>query len=170
MTTPRHSRDIGRAAAFAAAVALATLTLAGCQSARPGKAAVARGPVIQAPAAACADFTSTIYFESESARVTPQADQLLAAAARRARGCDVTGVKVFGLADAAGAPGANLLLSRQRADAVTRVLHRRGFTTVAFQEDAAGAAGAETPGGQARPLRRRAVVEFHLAPPRPPRR
>ncbi|MGI9169218.1 MAG: OmpA family protein [Caulobacteraceae bacterium] len=150
----------GLSLAFMFALALA----GGCQSPRPP--AVARGSVIRAPAR-CGDFTVAIYFESQSAAVTPQAAQLLAAAAQRARGCDVTGINVVGLADAVGAPSANLALSRARANAVTLALHRRGLTTVAFQVAAAGAAGAETREGRARLLRRRADVQFHLAP-RPP--
>ncbi len=143
-----------------AAAAVAALT-AGCQSMH--RARVARGPVIQAPAA-CGDFQVSIYFESQSAAVTSQADQLIAAAARRARGCDVTGINVVGLADAVGAADANLALSKARAEAVTRAMRRHGFTAVAFQIAAAGDVGAQTPGGQARPLRRRADVQFHLAP------
>ena len=165
MLTPNPSRD-ARSAAILWLLA-GVLAVAGCQSARrPG---LARRPVIQAPQA-CADFTVSIYFESQSARITPQAEQLIAAAARRARGCDVTGVNVVGLADSPGDPNANLILSKERAGAVTRALHRRGFTQVAFQVAAAGAVGAETPAGQARPLRRRADAQFHLAPTQAPHR
>jgi len=146
-------------------VCVALAVVAGCQSAR--KPAASRGPVIVRPAA-CADFTVSIYFESTSAAITPQAERLLTAAATRAKGCSVTGVNVVGLADAPGSADANLALSRRRADAVTRALLRRGFTTVAFQVAAKGDVGAQTGAGQDRPLRRRADVQFHLAPPTPP--
>jgi outer membrane protein OmpA-like peptidoglycan-associated protein len=132
----------------------------GCQSAHKP---MARGPVIQAPSA-CADFIVSIYFESYSAAITPQARQVIAAAAQRTRGCDVTGVHVTGLADTPGGPDANLALSKHRADAVTLAFHRQGIDNVEFQVAAAGDAGAQTPAGQARPLRRRADVQFHLAP------
>ena len=167
MTTPTQPREAWRAASLALAAVGVLAMAAGCQSAH--RARVARGPVIQAPAA-CGDFTVAIYFESQSAAITPQANQLIGAATRRTRGCEVTGVKVIGLADAPGSPDANLTLSKERAGAVTRTLRRRGFTTVAFQVAAAGDVGAQTPAGQARPLRRRADVEFHLAPPTPPTR
>jgi outer membrane protein OmpA-like peptidoglycan-associated protein len=75
----------------------------------------------------------------------------------------VTGIVVVGLADAPGSPDANLELSKRRASAVTSELARRGFTNVEFREAAVGAAGASTPAGADRPLRRRADVSIHLA-------
>lgn len=136
--------------------------LAGCHT--PAKP-VSSVSVIAAPAA-CADFTVSIYFESYSAAITGPANRLIDAAVKRTRGCDVTGVRVTGLADAPGAPAANLILSRQRADAVSAALHRRGIDKVAFLVAAAGDVGAETAAGQARPLRRRADVQFDLVAPR----
>jgi len=160
-----HPLEIRRATRLAVAACAVLAIAAGCQSGR--KPAVARGPVIVRPAA-CGDFTVSIYFESRSAAITPQATRLISAAANRARGCSVTGVNVVGLADAPGGADANLALSKQRADSVTRALLRAGFTTVAFQVAARGDAGAQTQTGQERPLRRRADVQFHLAPPTPP--
>ncbi len=165
MDTLTHRPRKWRAASLALASASLGAVVAGCQSIhRPMAAPTVRGPVIQSPLA-CADFTVSLYFESESSTVTPQAAQLLSAAQRRAKGCNVTGINVVGLADAPGAAGVNLALSKRRADAVTRALHRVGFTTVAFQVAARGDAGAETGAGQERPLRRRADVQFHLAAP-----
>lgn len=158
----RRLQRVRRIAGLTVAACAVLAMVAGCQSAR--KPAVARGPVIVRPAV-CGDFTASIYFESRSAVITPQATRSLAAAASRARGCSVIGVNVLGLADAPGSADANLALSRQRADAVTRALLRAGFTTVAFQVAAKGDAGAQTRTGQERPLRRRADVQFHLAPP-----
>src|SRR5471030_2659910 len=94
MATLRHPRGTRRAAFLMAAVG-ALAVVVGCQSVR--KPAV-HGPVIQA-ASACADFTVSIYFESFSAAITPQARQVIAAATQRTRGCDVTGVHVTGLAE-----------------------------------------------------------------------
>ncbi|HZK98982.1 MAG TPA: OmpA family protein [Caulobacteraceae bacterium] len=122
-----------------------------------------QGPIVQA-VSNCADFTVPIYFEPGSAVVTREASQLIAAAHGHTDGCDVTGINVTGLADAPGSADENLGLSKRRARAVTRALSRRGFTGLEFHEHAAGDAGAETRSGQARPLRRRAVVEFHVAP------
>lgn len=141
----------------AMAVTLAAAAIGGCQN-KPARAA---RPLIQAPPD-CVDINFPIYFEPRSAAITREAGQLFGLAGERSRGCDVTGIVVIGLADARGAAGANLELSKRRADAVTRELHRRGFTTVEFREKAIGVAGAETQGGDARPLRRRVDVSIHL--------
>ncbi|HEY1448384.1 MAG TPA: OmpA family protein, partial [Caulobacteraceae bacterium] len=135
-----------------------TLAICGCQEPRKTPA----GPLIVAPSH-CADINFPIYFEPRSSAVTQEADQLVAAARDQARGCAVTGIVVVGLADAPGSPDANLELSKRRASAVTSELARRGFTNVEFREAAVGAAGASTPAGADRPLRRRADVSIHLA-------
>jgi outer membrane protein OmpA-like peptidoglycan-associated protein len=140
-----------------AAVLALSAALGGCQNERRAAAA----PLIQAPPD-CVDINFPIYFEPRSAAITREAGQLITIAGTRSRGCDVTGIVVVGLADVHGAPGANLELSRRRADAVTHALHRSGFTTVQFRESAVGVAGAETAAGDARPLRRRVEVSIHL--------
>ena len=144
------------AAALAGALALAA-AIGGCQNKPPAASAT----LILAPPD-CVDINFPIYFEPRSAGVTSEAAKLIAIAGQRARGCDVTGITVVGLADARGAPDANLELSRRRAAAVTRELRRRGFTTVEFREKAMGLAGAATAAGDARPLRRRVDVSIHL--------
>ena len=150
--------------AAAASCALVAAALVGCQTARPP---AAKGPLIQS-AMACSDFTQTIYFEAGVASVTRPAERLLDLAAARAKGCMVTGVGIVGLADAPGDSASNLALSERRADAVKAVLHRHGFDKVEITTAAAGDTGAQTSTGQAKPVRRRAVVTFHLTPP-PPR-
>ena len=137
--------------------------LSACQGDKP-PAQKAKGPLIQS-AFRCADFSQTIYFEARQSTVTPQADRLISLAAAHTKACRVTGVSVVGLADAPGGPDANLLLSQKRADAVRAELHRKGFDQVEIQTTAQGDAGAQTASGQARPVRRRAVITFHLAPP-----
>jgi len=144
-------------AAAAATVAAATL-MSGCQSFR-----AAKGPVVQAPPV-CADFTVSIYFVSDSAVITHEADALITSAAARARRCTASAVEVIGLADAPGDPQANLELSKKRADAVTGELAARGFKGAPIRVAAAGDAGAQTVAGQDKPLRRRVDVIFHLAP------
>jgi outer membrane protein OmpA-like peptidoglycan-associated protein len=134
------------------------LALAGCQTERPP------APVI-APPPSCHDIDFSIYFEPGSAGITREAAQLISSARDRAQGCRVTGIVVVGLADAKGARGANLELSKARADSVSRFLAASGFSNVEFREGAAGAAGAATPAGAQKPLRRRADVAIHLAPP-----
>lgn len=130
---------------------------AACQHTTPP----ARATLIKVPVT-CADFTFPIYFEPGSAAVTKEASQLFAAAQDRARACDVTGIVVVGLADAPGDVGANLALSKRRADAVALALHRRGYNAVEFRVSAAGDLGAVTQGGDTKPLRRRADVSVHL--------
>lgn len=137
-----------------------TLTISGCQTPRAHYA----GPLIQTPAN-CTDIRFPIYFESGSAQVTREAERLVADAHDRARGCQVAGIVVVGLADAPGAPDANFDLSARRANAVTGALRRHGFTDAEFRESAGGAEGASTASGAEHPLRRRADVSIHLASP-----
>lgn len=112
----------------------------------------------------CQDVTVSIYFQRDSAVVTREARAVLKGVGDRARGCALGRVEVTGLADAAGDPDANLALSRRRADAVRAAVERLGFVTVDFQLGAVGERGAVTSSGDARPLRRRADVTFHLKP------
>jgi peptidoglycan-associated lipoprotein len=78
---------------------------------------------------ACEDFAVQIYFESQSAKLTSEARSVLKGAEAMATGCKVASVRVVGLADAVGAPDANLALSKQRADTVTRALARWASAT-----------------------------------------
>ena len=117
---------------------------------------------IVATAPSCEDFSVEIYFESQSAKLTNEARSVLKGADDLANGCKVASVRVIGLADSVGAPDANLTLSKQRADAVTRALGRLGLSNVEFDVGAAGDAGATNSAGEARPLRRRADIRFDL--------
>ena len=100
----------------------------------------------------CVDQTVQIYFEPDSAEVTKEGRAVLNLAASDSKACKVSGVDVLGLADAAGAPGANLELSKRRAQAVTAAL------------TAAGSADAMNAKGDAKLLRRRTDVVLHLSP------
>jgi outer membrane protein OmpA-like peptidoglycan-associated protein len=153
-------RALGGATLRAAIIgwAAAAAALSGCAS-----SSSSRGPLVETPPA-CIDFDISIYFEAGSARLTREAADLLRVAATRSKGCSVSMVDVIGLADTPGDPDANLQLSKQRANAVTRALARQGFRIVSFDVAAAGDAGAQTPLGQSRPLRRRADVRFHVTP------
>ena len=150
----------GGAKAYAAVVAAIAVSavLSGCVS-----KSSSRGPLVETPTP-CIDFDVSIYFEAGSARLTREAVDLISLAATRSKACRVSMVDVIGLADAPGDPAANLQLSKLRANAVTRALARRGFKIVSFDVAAAGDAGAQTPQGEARPLRRRADVRFHVTP------
>jgi outer membrane protein OmpA-like peptidoglycan-associated protein len=134
--------------------------LAGCATGPTTRHA----PLIATPTS-CADIHFPVYFEERSASVTPEAERLIVDAQRRATGCTVTRIDVLGLADAPGGPVANMELSQDRAAAVAEALGRHGFPKALVQQAAVGEAGALAPSGAARPLRRRANVTIHLAPP-----
>ena len=126
---------------------VSALTLAGC--ATPSRVAQTN---------LCEDLKVSIYFDAWSSRITRDARQVLAEAAEMRTTCALGVVDVVGLADSVGDPQANLVLSQQRAKAVTQALGGLGFGNVRI--DAAGAAGAETQAGELRPLRRRADLVF----------
>lgn len=114
----------------------------------------------------CPPATFQVYFEADSSELTNEGLAVISAAAANARSCRIEGVRVVGLADAAGSPQANLVLSQARASAVSRALAANGLPAARFDEAAVGQAGAVTPDGAARPLRRRVDVTLDLAPPR----
>jgi outer membrane protein OmpA-like peptidoglycan-associated protein len=113
----------------------------------------------------CQDLTVSIYFKRDSAVVTREAQAVLKGAGDMTRGCVLGQVDVTGLADAVGDPDANLALSKKRADAVRNAVARLGFSAVNFSVGAVGEQGAVTAAGDARPLRRRTDVTFHLSRP-----
>lgn len=138
------------------AAALTGGLLAGCST-------ITRDQIVKAPAS-CEDMTVQIYFEPDSAEVTKEGEAVLRTAAAAARNCKVDRVRVLGLADAAGAPAANLELSKRRAAAVTAALAATGLPAAEFDLAAAGQSGAVTPAG-AQPLRRRADISVELSAP-----
>lgn len=146
----------------AALMIAAALSLAACaETSGPWRSL--KKPVA-ATGATCAGFTSSIYFDQDSAALTPEARMVLASARAQARGCQVRGVRVVGLADAVGASEANLALSKRRADTVSSALATHGFGKADFDLAAIGDLGAAS-SGVAAPLRRRADIIFDLAPP-----
>jgi len=138
----------------------ALVALAGCATSE-GPWRVVRKPVAAAPAG-CADFQSSVYFEQDSADLSPEARMLLANARTQARGCVVKSVRVVGLADAVGTSEANLALSKRRAETVSTALAKHGFGKVEIDQAAVGDAGAVAASGAAAPLRRRADILFDL--------
>lgn len=130
--------------------------LAGCNT-------ITRDQIVKAPSS-CEDMTVQIYFEPDSAEVTKEGEAVLRTAAAAARNCKVDHVRVLGLADAAGAPAANLELSKRRAASVTAALAATGLPAAEFDLAAAGQSGAVTPAG-AQPLRRRADITVELSAP-----
>ncbi len=148
----------GMPAAVLAAIVVGAASLSGCESLPKS-----HPPTIQSPAS-CADFSISIYFEPGSSVVTPEAQALIRSAAAHAQRCQVQGIDVVGLADAPGAPDANLQLSKDRAAAVTAALSAKGLDHIDINTTALGDQGAQAHGGELRPLRRRANVSFHLGP------
>ncbi len=141
------------------AVALLVLGLGACATVKS-----ARDRIVRAPAS-CTDQTVQIYFESYSAEVTREGRAVLNLTAKDSQSrCKVIGVDVLGLADSVGAAGANLELSKKRAQAVTDALTAAGLPVAEFKLTAAGDAGAVNAKGDSRLLRRRADVVLHLAP------
>lgn len=144
----------------AAATACVLLTgLAACQTGPTGRAAIVKAPQ------RCIDTTVQVYFDSWSAEISKESRAVVDEAAALSRGCSVERVEVVGLADATGAPGPNLELSKQRAAAVTAALTKAGLPAAEFRVAAAGQAGAVTAGGEEQPMRRRADVVLHLKTP-----
>jgi peptidoglycan-associated lipoprotein len=142
-----------------AIVTTAVLGLAGCATVEKTRDAIVRRPTD------CTDQTVQIYFETDSAEVTPEGKAVIRQAAAQAKGCTVKRVDVIGLADASGAgtPGSNLELSKRRAQSVTAALALAGLPAGEFNVGAAGQTDAVTRGGEARPLRRRADIILRLA-------
>jgi peptidoglycan-associated lipoprotein len=129
--------------------------LAGCASMQPhGLVTTAKG---------CQDQTVQVYFDADSAAVTKEGRAVLHQAADLAKGCRVDKVTILGLADAVGAPDANLALSKKRAEAVSQVLMHDKLPAAELDLQAAGQAGAVNAAGDSRPLRRRADVVLKLS-------
>ncbi len=141
-----------------AAAGLAAGSLAGCSTTD------ARARLVRAPPR-CADQTVQVYFEPWSAELTREGRLVIDAAATGLRGCRIAEVEVLGLADAPGAPEANLELSRKRAQAVSAALAATGLAPAQIRLSAAGDVGAVTPQGQVAPLRRRVDVILRVAGP-----
>lgn len=142
--------------AFTAGVCIAgALVLSGCQTWRESLTRDSR----------CDPVSAEIYFKPDSATLGPEARGLIAATARQAAGCTVEGVDVLGLADATGAPAANLTLSQARAATVAQALTEAGLPEAAFDTKAAGQLNAVRPDGVDRPMRRRVDIRLRLSSP-----
>jgi outer membrane protein OmpA-like peptidoglycan-associated protein len=145
--------------AMTAGLALA-LGLGGCAGMMGGRAQLVKADRV------CRDVTVPIYFEPNQAEITRDGRRVIGMAAADAKGCEVRGVQVMGLADAAGDPAANLELSKRRAASVADALLRAKLPAAEFDVAAAGQAGAVNKAGDVRPLRRRADVVIKLSKPK----
>lgn len=140
---------------------LTTVALAGGLTAL-GACSLTPKPVETARFTPCSDISVAIYFQTGSARISPDAKAVLKGAADKAAGCRVDSVDVMGLADPVGDPAVNLKLSEQRAAAVTKTLRDLGVGDA--RVTAAGESGAVTDAGAVDPLRRRTDVTLRLSP------
>jgi peptidoglycan-associated lipoprotein len=142
--------------------ALPMLVLGACarEPRAPGAAAISTPPQ-----QVCMDFSFPVYFDTNSGQLTPAAQQVVADAASRVKGCVLGRIDVVGLADATGGAAVNLAVSRRRAQAVADALAGAGLPRPSFDIDAIGAVGATTPEGQPEPLRRRTEVVVRASPP-----
>jgi outer membrane protein OmpA-like peptidoglycan-associated protein len=102
---------------------------------------------------ACADFAFPVYFQSESDQLTPEATQLIAQSATRAKSCSVVGVSITGL------EATNADLAARRVAAVDKALLANGIAAQAAVIQAPPAHGLTL-------LHRRIEVDVRLAPPK----
>jgi peptidoglycan-associated lipoprotein len=140
------------------ALGLAAAALAGCAGLG------GRDRLVQSPPR-CAETAVQVYFEPGSHELTDEGRTVLAQAASETAGCQIDRVVVMGLADAEGAPGPNLELSKRRAQTVTAALAAVKLPAAEFRVAAAGEQGAVTAAG-AEPLRRRVDVVLQMRPAR----
>jgi peptidoglycan-associated lipoprotein len=137
--------------------AAAAVALGGCANLQGGRARLVKAPP------RCVDQSVQVYFAADQAELTPESRMVINQAASGLGACRVTRVEVMGLADAAGRPGANLELSKRRAQSVTSALEANGLPAADFVVSAAGQSGAATADGKT-PLRRRVDVILHMTP------
>lgn len=123
-----------------------------------------RSDLVAAPAV-CTEHRFEIYFAEGQAQLTEPARELIDTTAAALKGCDIRRVQVLGLADATGAPEANLSLSQRRAATVAAAFADAGWPSPVFNLAAAGDRGAVSPTGVEEPLRRRTEVVVVALPP-----
>ena len=129
-----------------ALIGAATLMASGCAS------------VHRMTAGPCHDTTVSLYFETGGDVVPPIGQEIVAATAKRLRGCQVRELTLLGLADASGSSANNLELSKRRADNVLSSFVKAGLPVPKYTLVAAGDKGAVDAAGVAEPVRRRVDV------------
>ena len=106
----------------------------------------------------CAPQRFEVYFRDGEAGLTDAARHAIGLTATQLQGCEIRKVNVIGLADARGAPNANLDLSERRALAVAEALTAAGWPSPVFSMVVAGESGSVTADGASEPMRRRTEV------------
>jgi OOP family OmpA-OmpF porin len=128
--------------------------LLGLLEARPA------APVPPAPAMVPAQREFIIYFDWDSARITPEGLRIIDQAAQEARTASGARIVIVGHADRSGPESYNLRLSLRRADAVRAALAQRGVATERTSVTALGESEPAVPtaDGVREPRNRRVVV------------
>lgn len=119
-------------------------------------------PAAPPPAPAPVTRNFTVFFDWDSAQLTPDAQEVLKNVVENARQGNVTAIEVIGHADTSGPADYNQRLSVRRAEAVREYLIAQGMT--GGQIDIAGRGENEllvpTPDGVREPSNRRGVIIF----------
>lgn len=137
----------------------------------PAPVAQAAPAIVTPPAApaetTCAETRLNIYFDMFDVTLTPEARETIDAFAHTVNGCRIDHVRVVGLAGAlGGTPEENLELSQRRADAVADYLHSSTqWPRDHFEIVARGDQNATNDDGEARPMRRRALIVVTASAP-----
>jgi outer membrane protein OmpA-like peptidoglycan-associated protein len=143
------------------------LALAACaQPAPPPPVAAAPPPPPPPPPSQ----TFTVFFPWDSATLTPDAGQVVQAAAGAIKAAPPTGVQVTGYTDTSGSPAYNQGLSQRRAQSVADTLVQGGVPQTALTVSGQGENDLRvpTPPGVREPQNRRVeIVEGGASPPPP---
>lgn len=140
-------------AAFASLALAACATLSG-EEARPFDPA------------ACYERDFAVYFDGVSTEISREAREVMDAVGVALRGCNITGVRIIGTAEAPGSQETNRDISVRRAEVIADYLAQRvGWPRSRFELLATGERGAVTEDGLNVPMRRRArIIVAAVAP------
>jgi len=143
---------------------MALLALGACATGQNGSA-----PAAGFDPSACYERSFDIYFDRFEDQLNPPAREAIDTVQRQLRGCRIDGVRVLGLAGAAGESQENFDLSARRALYIAEYMEREsGWARERFQTLAAGEAGSVTADGVNQPMRRVARIHVHASDPSTP--
>lgn len=127
------------------------------QSVAAVESAIAGGP---APVAVTEAGTYLVFFNLNSARLTPEAEDIVARAVTTAKGKGDAPIAITGFTDTTGTPQYNLRLSKRRAEAVADAMVSRGVSAGRITTDGVGENNLLVPTGDgvAEPQNRRAQI------------
>lgn len=145
---------------------IAGLLLAGCAAMDKIHSAHGNAAATAAATPSCGARDINVYFEGQTADITPDARAVIDLMAGGLDGCHIDHVKIVGFTDESGLVEANDELSRQRALAISSYLeeHYR-WPHDSMEKRAAGERGAVNDQGQLAPMRRRARIVVESSAP-----